>query len=122
MITNLTTALPATRDGKVRILAMTQEVPIENMPNIPTLQQAIPGYDFPPGWYGYFGPAGMPAAIVARLNDAIVKTTESPEVSARLKEGLMLPLKGTPEQFAALVASNIEGYGKVVRAAGIQPR
>jgi tripartite-type tricarboxylate transporter receptor subunit TctC len=121
VLSNLTVALPPAREGKVKILALTQSRRFEGTPDIPTLSEALPGFEFPSGWYGFFGPGGMPAPIVARLNAEIMRATEIPEVVNRFRDIQMTPVRGTPEQFAALVANSAEGYGRIIKAAGIQP-
>src|SRR5262249_10032860 len=65
------TAAPFVASGKVRLLAVNGAKRYHVIPDVPTVSEQLPGYEAPPTWAGYFGPAGMPPAIVARLHDEI---------------------------------------------------
>ena len=72
------------------------------------------------GWNGVLAPAGVPKEIIARLNAAIVKAVDSPEMKqAIVKQGL-LAQTGTPEQFAAFIRGQLVQNAKVVKFAGIK--
>jgi tripartite-type tricarboxylate transporter receptor subunit TctC len=72
-------------------------------------------------WYGFVGPARLPPEIVRRLNSAIVAVLGLPDVRARLASQSVDPQPTTPEEFARLLASDIERWAKVIQRAGIQP-
>jgi tripartite-type tricarboxylate transporter receptor subunit TctC len=87
---------------------------------MPTLSEGgVPGYDRT-GWYGMMGPGGMPRDIVRRLNAAIVKAVNTPEMKAAFfKQGLESDTN-TPEQFTEMIRREVEQNVKLARAAGIR--
>jgi tripartite-type tricarboxylate transporter receptor subunit TctC len=91
------------------------------MPNVPSISETVPEFRKPSSWFGFFGPAGMPKDIVARLNQEIVKALNAPDVRPKLEETGLAIMGDTPEQFAALLKSGIEEYGRIIKTAGIQP-
>ena len=92
------------------------------LPDVPTIQEAgVPGYEVA-GWYGVIGPAGMPQALVARLNREINAILKVPETREQLLTQGAEPRTGTPEEFAATMASDVKKWAKVVAAAGIKPQ
>src|SRR5436190_14233270 len=74
----LATAAPFLASGKIRALAVNGAKRYHVIPNVPTVAEQLPGYEAPSTWGGYFGPAGMPQAIVNRLHDEIVRILGSP--------------------------------------------
>jgi tripartite-type tricarboxylate transporter receptor subunit TctC len=91
-------------------------------PDVPTVGEQVPGYEPPPAWSGYLGPAGMPPPIVRRLNEEINKAMASNEVRDKLELiGFVVLPPNTPEQFAASIKSELQSVGKIVKAAGIRP-
>jgi tripartite-type tricarboxylate transporter receptor subunit TctC len=85
------------------------------------MSEAIPAFRKPSSWFGVFGPAGLPAPMVATLNGEIVKTLASADVKAKLDENGMAVIGGTPEDFRALIVDGIARYGAIIKAAGIKP-
>ena len=86
-----------------------------------TIGESVPGYVMPASWLGFFAPAGLPDAILKRLNAEIVKAVQSPEIRARL-EGAGMPVVGTSsDEFARMVKDDIETFRKIIAAAGIKP-
>ena len=75
----------------------------------------------PDVWLGFFGPAGMPRAIVDRLNSEINQSIKSPEVNAALEKLGFEPKATTPEEFAAFLASEMQKWPPLLRAAGLKP-
>jgi tripartite-type tricarboxylate transporter receptor subunit TctC len=92
------------------------------LPDVPTIQEAgVPGYEVS-GWYGVIGPAGMPQAVVARLNREINSILKVPETSDQLSNQGADPRTMSPEEFGATMASDLKKWAKVVAAAGIKPQ
>jgi tripartite-type tricarboxylate transporter receptor subunit TctC len=120
-IISLSPVIPHLKTGKVKILGMNTSKRFRVLPVIPTVGEQVPGYEPPPAWMGYFGPAGLPQPIVRRLNEEIVKAVNSEEVRAKFEAIGFMVLTSTPEEFAATIRSNLETMAKVVKAAGIQP-
>jgi tripartite-type tricarboxylate transporter receptor subunit TctC len=86
-------------------------------------ESGLPGYDETVSdlWYGLFAPAQTPKAIVDRLNTEVDRAMNTPAVKDRMTAQGFERLKMTPEEFAAFLRVDLEKWGKVVKAAGIQP-
>ena len=118
--TNLITAMPQFRQGKVKILALTQPTRFAGAPDLPSITESLPGFDMPVPWFGFFAPPGLLQAIVARLNAEIGKSLEALELKERIAAASMSILVTTPEQLQALIRETANAYSRVVKAAGIQ--
>ena len=117
----LATAAPFVASGKVRVLAVNGAKRYKVIPDVPTVSEALPGYEPPSTWGGYFGPAGMPQPIVARLREEIVRILSSPEVRAK-SEDIGFPIAtSTPEELTATIRRDIEYTAGIVKAIGIRP-
>ena len=113
------TVLPHVRAGKLRPLAVLGTVRSPALPNVPTVAESVPGFEVS-NWIGLFGPAGMPPAIVVRLNVEVQKIMRSPEIEKRLEtEGAkFVPM--TPEQFASFQKTELAKWAKTVKDANIK--
>lgn len=119
--TNQLNALPHLRSGALKAIGMAAAERSQSLPNVPTFaEQGMPDFVVSV-WWGIFGPANMPTAVVNRLNQAVNAALKSPEVIARLEAVGATPLGGTPEQFGAFYAKESTKWGAVVRAANIKP-
>jgi tripartite-type tricarboxylate transporter receptor subunit TctC len=118
MFSNLLTAGPQARAGKLRAIAISSARRSPQAPELPTIAESgVPGYDLTP-WYGVLFPAGTPRAIVMRLNKEIGEILTSPEMVDRFRtQGIDL-VTSTPEAFAALIKSEIPKWRKVVKESG----
>ncbi len=117
----LATAAPFIASGKVKLLAVNGTQRYHVIPDVPTVSEQLPGYEPPPTWAGYFGPAGMPPAIVNRLRDEIVRVLESPAVRAKA-EDIGFPIStSTPEELNAAIRRDVEFTARIVKAIGIKP-
>jgi tripartite-type tricarboxylate transporter receptor subunit TctC len=107
------------RTGKLRALAVTTRERADALPDVPTVAEFVPGYESSQ-WYGIGAPKGTPAEIVNKLNRETNAALVDPRMKARLADlgGTMLP--GSPADFAKLIASEIEKWGRVVKFAGIR--
>ena len=110
------------RAGKLRALAVTSAKRVEIAPNLPTIAEAaLPGFESSQ-WWGLYGPAGLPAAVVSRINTETNKVLKTPELKKRLAtDGAEPAAGGTPQQLAAYHRADFEKWAKVVKAAGIKP-
>jgi tripartite-type tricarboxylate transporter receptor subunit TctC len=90
------------------------------LPDVPTIAEGgMPGYEVS-GWYGVVGPAGLPAAIVGRLNKEINGWLQNPETRKQLSGEGAEPRPASPEEFGAAMANDLQKWAKVVSAAGIK--
>ena len=113
-------ALPQVKAGKVKAYATTGKNRFAGAPDIPTVAEAgFPGFDAAT-WFAMFAPARTPPDIVRILNRDMVSIIGSPAVRAWLITQGAEPAPGTPEELTAFLKSDIEKWGKVIRAAGIK--
>ena len=118
MFDNVPPLLPHVQAGKMRPLAVTSLKRISVLRDVPTLDEAgLKGFDSV-AWNGVLAPAGTPKEIVARLNSEILRILSLPDVRERLSSQGADPVGGTPEQFAALIRSEIQKWAKVVKDSG----
>jgi tripartite-type tricarboxylate transporter receptor subunit TctC len=117
---NIVTTLPLTRSGKLRALAVTTTTRSSAAPEIPTMAEAgVPGYDAN-AWFGVFAPAGTPPAIIERLHAEIVKILKESKVRQTFSAVGGEPIGSTPKEFGEFFKSEVEKWGKVIRAAKMQ--
>jgi len=112
--------LPHVRAGKLRAIAVTSAKRSAAAPDIPTIAESgVPGYEHEP-WNGMFGPAGMPKAVLARVNAEVVRVLHAPEAK-KVLEGDGADIVGnSPEQFGIVLKAEIAKWTKVAKAAGIK--
>ncbi len=111
-------AVTNVKAGRIRALAVTTPKRNAAAPNVPTLSEAgLTGFDIVL-YSGVIGPAGLPAAVVGKLNAELTRAVNSPEVKTVYDSLGVDPLTSTPEQFAAHLNGEIEKLGRAVRAAG----
>ena len=117
---SMTSALPYARAGKLRALAMTAAQRSQIAPDIPTVAESgLPGYQATI-WNGVVAPTGTPRAIIDRVNREITTAMKSKDTTERYMALGGDPLTSTPEEFARHIRAEIEKWGKVARASGIQ--
>ncbi len=113
-----TSTAPQIRAGKLRALAVTGKKRSTEFPDLPTIGELYPGYEVTI-WLGLFAPAGTPEPVVARLRADVARALADPGVAARLRSaGGLEPMPTTPQQFAALIRTDYDKYGKLVREVG----
>ena len=119
LFATMPTVLPHVKVGKLKGIAVLGTRRSPAAPEFPTLAETLPGFEVN-NWVGTFGPAGLPAAIVAKLNSEILAVMRTPEVQQRLlTEGARFtPM--TPAQFSAFVAAETAKWGKLIREVGIR--
>ena len=114
------TLVPLSRAGKVRAVAVTSATRNPELPEVPTMiENGLPELTTMT-YYGIFGPPGMPADIVVRLNHEVNEILKLPEVKAGLAASGFEPTGGTPEDFAAVIAQQAKRWAPVVEATGFQ--
>lgn len=108
------------KSGRLRGLAITSLQRSPLLPDLPTVDESgVRGYEAGP-WYGFLVPTGTPKAAIARLNAESLKAMTYPEVKERMAATGLTPLGSTPEEFGALIRSEVEKWGKVVKATGMR--
>jgi tripartite-type tricarboxylate transporter receptor subunit TctC len=108
------------KSGKLRALAVSSAQRVPTLPDVPTLAEAgFPGVeDYT--WVGIFFPAGTPAPIVQKMNEAVNRAIRNPEIHQRLDQLAFDPVGGTPQQFADYVRAEIPKWQKVVRGSNVK--
>jgi len=105
------------RSGRLRALAVTTPRRVAAFPDLPAVAELLPGFEVV-GWYGVIGPAGMPARIVTRLHDEIVKVLSQPDVRERIVADGSEPVGSEPEEFRQFMLADLAKWAKLVRESG----
>jgi tripartite-type tricarboxylate transporter receptor subunit TctC len=112
--------VPQVRNGRLRALATTGKERMIALPDVPTVAEtSVAGYEAGL-WYGFVGPARIPADIVRRLNAEIVAVLALPDIRERLLSQGVEARSTTPEEFARLLASDVARWAVVVKRAGLR--
>lgn len=114
--------IPLVRDGKVRALGVTSAKRAASLPNVPTIAEAgVPGFEFTL-WFGLWGPAGISADLVDKINKDVNRALAAPDVTDRLAKLGNDPMHMSPAEFTQLVRKEIDEYARIIKAAGIKPQ
>jgi len=122
LIDNLTGVIEHIRAGRVRALAVTSRERSSQLPDVPTMQETMPelaNYEVNT-WFGIFGPAGMPNAMVRAINAEVNAWLDLPDTQRRFAELGGVPLKLSPEAFADFVTAETRKWAAVVQREGLQ--
>jgi len=120
-MTELSTALPHYKAGKIRIVAVASARRPALAPDVPTMiESGVKDYDVAL-WFGYVAPAGTPDAIVARLNRDMAAILSDPETAETLRQQGFEPEPGPPETLSARIRSETEMWRGLIAKTGIKP-
>jgi tripartite-type tricarboxylate transporter receptor subunit TctC len=118
MFDNLANAMAQVKAGKLKALAVTTAQRSSLVPELPTMAEAgLPGFDIST-WYGFFGPAGTPPAVIAKWNADVTKILTTPDVRAKIMADGAEPAPDTPEQFAQFIQRENAKYARIIKASG----
>jgi tripartite-type tricarboxylate transporter receptor subunit TctC len=107
--------LEPTRSGKLRAIGVTGDKRFAPLPEVPTIAESgVPGY-LAIGWYGFYGPANMPAELVRRIHSETARAYSSPDVKARLDAAGNERVMSAPEEFSGFVRTEIVKWTRVVK-------
>jgi len=121
MFSPLPVVLPLVNDRKLRGLAVTSLKRSASAPELPTIAESgYPGFEVTI-WYGLLAPAGTLPAIIRKLHLETVKALAVPELRAKLADLGLEPIGNSPEEFAAIIKSEIPIWAKVIKESGIKP-
>ncbi len=113
-------AVPPVQSGKLRALGISSLKRSKALPEVPTIDAAgVAGYEAG-GWNAMLAPAGTPREIVLKINQTIHAALDSPRTQDLLARSGAEQVTGTPEEFGRFLKTEVEKWGKVVRAAGLQ--
>ncbi|HYF16296.1 MAG TPA: tripartite tricarboxylate transporter substrate binding protein [Ramlibacter sp.] len=114
------TTLQHVQSGRLRALGISGRTRLPSLPQVPTLAEAgVSGYDVTI-WYGLLGPAGVPEALVTRINNDVGAVLAQPDVRERLESLGVGAFPLPPASFAQLMRSDDERYGRIIRQANIK--
>lgn len=113
----LVEVLPHIESGKLRALGVTTKGRTARLPNVPAINEALPGYEVTL-WNGVMAPAATPTAIVEKLAAAIRKVMQDPTVRKALADQGSTAVGNTPAEFKANLALEIDKWGKLVKLSG----
>jgi tripartite-type tricarboxylate transporter receptor subunit TctC len=116
-----TSLSPHVLSGKLRLIAVTNDVRVPNKPELPIFADVVPGYDMR-GWFGFVAPANTPRDIVKRLNAEINRAMQLPEVNAKLVDLGLIVQNESAEYFDKFIKNEHAKYGKLVRDIGLKPK
>jgi tripartite-type tricarboxylate transporter receptor subunit TctC len=117
---NIPESIAHVKAGTVRSLGVTSAARSPVLPDVPTIAEAgVAGYDTGV-WWGFLGPAGLPAEIKAKLARDCAEAVRVPAVVERLKSLGATPIGSTPDEFADFMRAEHEKWGPIIKAAGIK--
>ncbi len=105
------------RAGKLKVLGVVNEKRLAALPDSPTIGETVPGFGATP-WYGMFAPAGTPKNIVLQIQNDVARALDTKDVQDRLATLGCEPFKGTGDQLAQLVKSDLVRWAKIVKDSG----
>lgn len=112
--------LPFVKNGKLRAIAVTTPARLPALPDVPTVAESgYPSYQVT-NWHGIIAPKGLPRDIQLKLNKAIQESMQDPKMVETLALDGLVPAKGTPEEFGALMASEVERWGAIAKKRNIK--
>jgi len=118
-IVSLASTMGQMKAGRVKILGVSSGKRSRLAPDIPTIGETVPGVELE-SWVGLLAPAGTPAPILRAVNAAVLKAIAMPDVQQRLVDQGYDVQGGSPEEFAALIRSDVKRYSRVIREARIK--
>src|SRR5215471_5381780 len=115
------TSLPHIKAGKLRPLGVTTTEPLPFLPDVPTIDSFLKGYEAA-GWIGFGAPRGTPPEIIAALNKQTNAAVLDPTIRQRFTDlGAVAVPPNSPDEFTKFIAENIDKWTKVIKFAGIKP-
>jgi len=118
-IGSYTSMSPHAEAGRLRLIAVTNDVRVPDKPDLPIFADAVRGYDMR-GWFGFVAPAATPRAIVQRLNAEINRAMQQPDVNAKLIFSGLIVANESADYFQKYIRSEYDKYGKLVRSVGLE--
>ena len=117
---SLPSAVPLIRDGKIRPLGVTSKERMPQIPEVAAIAEVLPGYELV-NYFGVFGPAGMPDAVVEKINRAVEAAMQEPALKSRFETLGLVPQSQTAAQAKAYVAGEAAKFAKIIVDAKVSP-
>ena len=119
MFDAMPTALPQTKAGRLRAVAVTTAKRSAQVPDLPAIAETLPGFDAA-GWFGYAAPAKTPKVVIAALNKEIVRILALPDVKERLIQQGADPVGDTPEEFQKYIQAEAAKWGRLIKSLNLR--
>jgi tripartite-type tricarboxylate transporter receptor subunit TctC len=113
MFDALPSALPHIKEGRVRALGITSLKRWPLLPDVPAIAETVPGFESNT-WFGLYGPKGLPADLVAKINRGVNEALQEPDVKERLAKLGIEPVGGTPQEFAKMTEAERAKWKKII--------
>jgi len=114
LFTAATQTLPHVKSGRLRLLGVTRGQRVALLPDVPAIAETLPGYEAVV-WFGFFGPAGLPKDLTARLNLEVNRLMNAPDTKKVMEDMGVEVSNATPEQFSEILRKEAAYWNKVVR-------
>lgn len=119
MFDNLGVSLALVKSGQLKLLAVASPKRMTSLPDVPTIAEALPGFDSA-AWFGVVAPAKTPAAIINKINADINEALKDPQIQKRLADLSAEPVGGSQQETAAYFKEDTERWRKVIEAANVK--
>jgi tripartite-type tricarboxylate transporter receptor subunit TctC len=119
MLLNLSSVEQHVKAGKVRLIAAATEKRVAAVPDLPTISETVPGFHTSV-WFGMWGPAKMPPAILAKIHDDVAKALALPETVEYFKTNSLERVDLTPQDFQKLIQSDLTHWTTLINALGVK--
>ncbi len=113
--------IPLMKSNKLKVLAVLNPQRWSVLPDIPTTSESLTGFTRPDSWFGFLGPANMPAPLLARVNGELVKALKAPDLVPKFDSMGVIVIANNPQEFLRMYMAGFDIFGKIIKAAGIQP-
>ena len=121
-VTSVLTALPHVRSGKLKVIGIAGDKPVDAFPEAVTFSQAgFPGVQSL-SWYGLFGPKGMPDSVVKKINESLLKATQDPVIAKQLADQGATVMLDTPAEFDTFLKAEKNKWTEVAESGNIQAK
>jgi tripartite-type tricarboxylate transporter receptor subunit TctC len=119
MFTDMATGLPQVRAGKVRAIGISSVQPAALLPDVPPIARTLPGFELL-AWYALYAPRGTPANVIDKLNAETRAILADRDVQERFSALGLEPMSSSPQELAVFGRSELEKWGRLIKAAGIE--
>jgi tripartite-type tricarboxylate transporter receptor subunit TctC len=113
--------LAALPTGKIKLLGVFYDERTKQRPDLPTVKETVPGLVTVPSWFGFMGPATMPAPIVARLEAEIRKALQDKNIAEKLEQVGIVPVGSTAAEMGSLMRKQTDELSRLAKEVGIEP-
>ncbi len=116
-VQSLPSSISFIKAGKLKVLGVVNEKRVAALPDAPTIGETLKGFGATP-WYGLFAPVGTPKDVIAQLQAAVAKALDERDTQEKLDTVGCAPFKGTSDQLASLMASDLPRWAAIVKESG----